>query len=113
VATTQYQSLVDQILAGREKTDPQAAQMREWRNTGDSRIQSVASAISHLLLILHCMGLGAVWMTGPLQAKGEIEKILKMPPNEDLVAFVPVGLPAESPAPRERRSVSDVCTIIR
>jgi len=52
-------------------------------------------------------------MTGPLQAKGEIEKILKMPPNEDLVAFIPVGLPAENPAPRERRPVSDVCKIIR
>ena len=113
VAATQYQSLVDHILSGLEKTDPQAAQMRQWRNTGNSRIQSVASAISHLLLILHCMGLGAVWMTGPLQAKGEIEKILKMPPGQDLVAFIPVGFPAESPTQRERRPVGDVCTILR
>ena len=113
VASSQYQSPVDRILSLREKSDPQAAQMRQWRNTADTRIQSVSSAVAYLLLVLHQMGLGAVWMTGPVQAKGEIEKILQVPSGMDLVAFIPVGYPAENPALRERKPVSDVCEVIR
>lgn len=113
VAATQYQSLADQILARRETVDPQAAEMRQWRQTANTRIQSVAAAISHLLLVLHQMGLGAVWMTGPMQAKGEIEKILNVPPDMDLIAFIPVGFPDEEPRPGNRLPVTEVCTIIK
>ncbi len=113
VTARQYQSPMDQILAAREETDPWARQVRHWRNMSDSRIQSVASAIAYLLLNLHQMGLGAVWMTGPMQAKGKIEKILKVPADMDVIAFIPIGYPAESPAPKERRPVGEVSEIIR
>ncbi|MFH1382736.1 MAG: nitroreductase family protein [Chloroflexota bacterium] len=113
VATSQYQSLPDQVMAAREKTDPQAAQMRQWRNTADSRIQSASAATAYLVLVLHALGLGAVWMTGPMQAKGEIEKILHVPPSMDVITFIPVGYPAESPAPRARRPFSEVCEVLR
>jgi nitroreductase len=113
VAAKQYQSPIDQILAANEKVDVRAGQMRQWRNMADSRIQSVASAIAYLLLVLHQMGLGAVWMTGPLQVKGDIEKLLKVPPEMDIVALIPVGYPAESPSLRERRPLKEVCEIIR
>lgn len=113
VAAAQYQSPIDEVLAVREKADPIAGQIRQWRNVADSRIQSVASAIAYLLLILHQMGLGAVWMTGPMQAKGEIEKILKVPPELDIVAFIPVGYPAESPVPKERRPLREICEVVK
>ena len=113
VAASRYQSLVDQTLAACEKRDPKAAQMRQWRDTANATIQSVSSAIANLLLILHQMGLGAVWMTGPMQAKGEIEKILMVPPEMDLIAFVPVGYPAESPVARERKPFAEACVVIR
>ena len=113
VAAAQYQSPIDQALAVREKTDPKSARMRQWRNVANSRIQSVASAIAYLLLILHQMGLGAVWMTGPMQAKEEIEKILRVPSEMDIIAFVPVGYPGESPVPKERKPVREVCEVIR
>ena len=113
VAAAQYQSALEQVLAAHEKDDPRAAQMRQWRRVADTRIQSVASAIAYLLLIFHQMGLGAVWMTGPMQAKGDIEKILKVPPETDIVALIPVGYPAETPEPRGRRPVTEVCQVIR
>jgi len=87
--------------------------MRAWRNIADSRVQSVASAVSHLLLILHQMGLGSVWMTGPMQAKEEIEKILKVPEGLDLIAFIPVGYPDETPVSRGRKLFSEIGEIIR
>lgn len=112
VAAAQYDSVADMLLAAREKTDPQASQIRTWRRTANTRIQSVASAIAYLLLVLHQMGLGAVWMTGPMQAAGKLEKILRVPPDMNLVAFIPVGYPDESPTPRPRRPVNEVCEIV-
>jgi nitroreductase len=112
VASSLYQSPVDQILATREIADLRAGQMRQGRIIADTRIQSVSSAVAYLLLVLHQLGLGAVWMTGPMQAKGEIEKILKVPAGLDLIAFIPVGYAAENPPLRERKPVKDVCEII-
>ena len=97
VAASKYQSPADLILEIREKVDPEAHQMREWRNTADSKIQSISAAVAFLLLVLHQMGLGAVWMTGPMQARGEMEKILNVKPGWELVTFIPVGYPDEEP----------------
>jgi len=113
ITAAKYQSLADKLLEARLTKDPQANQYREWRNSADSRVQSVASAIAYLLLILHQMGLGATWMTGPLQAKGDIEKILKIPSTTDLVAFIPLGYPAESPTGKGRKPVKEVVEIVK
>jgi nitroreductase len=112
VAAAHYQSFVDQLMSMREKADPAAAEMRRWRNIADSRIQSVSSAIATLLLALHQMGVGALWMTGPMQAKGDIERILSVPENLDLVAFIPVGYPDESPTSL-RKPVAEVTEVVR
>jgi nitroreductase len=113
VAASQYQSAVEQLVVLREKNDPKAKLIHEWRNIANSRIQSVSSAIAYLLLVLHQMGLGAVWMTGPLQAKGEIEKVLGISSPMDAVALIPVGYPAETPPLRERKPIKDVCVVIK
>ena len=103
---------MEKVFAAGEKSDPKATDMRQWNNTVDARIQSVSAAISYLLLVLHQMGLGAVWMTGPLpQCKGDVEKILKTPADMDIVALIPVGYPAETPT-RDRKPVSEVCTVL-
>ncbi|MFH1639353.1 MAG: nitroreductase family protein [Chloroflexota bacterium] len=113
VAASRYQSTADQLLEVREKVDPVAASIRRWRNIADSRIQSVASAIAYMLLILHQMGLGAVWMTGPMQAKEDIEKILKVPQGMDLIAFIPVGYPAENPDSKGRKAVAEIAEVVK
>jgi nitroreductase len=113
VSAAKYQSPVDMVLEAREKVDIAGGQIRKWRDNADSRIQSVSSAIAYFLLIIHQMGLGSVWMTGPLMAKGKIEKILNIPSGLDLVAYLPVGYPAESPALRERKPLNEVCEIIK
>jgi len=113
VTTKHYQSPIDQVLAAREKTDVRGAQIRQWRSGASTAIQSAASAISYMLLVLHQMGLGAVWMTGPMQAKGEIEKILKVPGDMNLIAFIPIGYPAENPPLKERKPVKEVCEVVK
>lgn len=113
VATSKYQSPIDQVLEARGNSDPSAAQIRQCREIADSRIQSVGSAVATFLLTIHQMGLGSVWMTGPMMAKTKIEKILNIPANLDLVAYLPVGYPAESPEVRERKPLKEVCEVIK
>ena len=113
VASSRYQSIADRLLEKREKADPQAREMREWRTVADSRIQSTAAGIAYLLLILHQMGLGATWMTGPMQAAGAIQKILKVKPGWEIVTFIPVGYPDDQPRPRSRKPVNEVTEVIR
>lgn len=113
VAASRYQSIVDQLLELREKADPKAKEMREWRNIADSKIQSTSSAVTLLLLILHQMGLGATWMTGPIQSAGEMRKILDVKPELDIVTFIPVGYPAEEPKSRGRKPINEVVDIMK
>jgi nitroreductase len=112
VTAKPYQTPIDQILVSRENFDSRVAEMRRSYLTVDGRIQSVAAAIAYLLLVLHQMDLGALWMTGPLLAKSELEKILKVPGGSDLVALIPVGYPDETPV-KDRKPVSEVSEVIR
>lgn len=112
VAASKYQSAADLILEMREKNDPKAKQMREWRTSPDSKIQSTSSFVATLLLILHQMGIGSVWMTGPLQVRGDLENIIGLKPEFELVTFIPVGYPAEKPESRGRRPVAEVTEVI-
>jgi len=113
VAAAPYQTQLNKVYAIYEKTEPIVSQIRKWREIVNTRIQSVASATAYLLLVMHQMGLGAVWMTAPTLAKGEIERILQIPPELDIVALIPVGYPADSPASTGRKSVEEVCEVIR
>jgi nitroreductase len=113
VTTKQYRVPMDTILAAREKTDEMGAKIRQGRNEVNTAIQSAAAAIAYLLLILHQMGLGAIWMTGPMFAKHEMEMILKVPDGMDLIALIPVGYADENPPPKERKPVEEVCDILK
>jgi nitroreductase len=103
----------DKVLSERAKVDEKATEMLKWSKALNPRVQSVAAGIAYLLLVLHQMGLGATWMTGPLaQSKGDVEKIIKVPEGMDILALIPVGYPADSPS-GQRRPVSEVCKVIK
>ena len=95
VFVSNYQSHFDKILALRKKSDDEALRIRACRKFAPTSIQSVAAAVTIMLLAFHTMGLGAVWMVAPLLAKEKIESILKPPPETDLVCIVAVGYPDE------------------
>jgi len=115
VASQKYENPRIVEIQERNKTDTEAREaqaMIDGLRIVNPRIQSVAAAIAYLSLALHQMGLGSVWLTGPLQAKSAIEKLLKIPEDLDIVALIPVGCPAETPV-KDRKPVSEVCQIIR
>lgn len=75
-------------------------------------IQSVAAAVTTILLVFHQMGLGAAWLAAPLMAKKEIETILKITKDFSLVCLVAVGYPDEFPQ-KDRKPVDEVLEFIR
>lgn len=112
VCIHQFESVADRILSSRERIDPEAKQIRDFRRFAPTGIQSAAAAITTLLLVFHAMGLGAVWLAAPLIAKREIEKLLSVPEDMGLVALVAVGHPDENPQ-KDRKPVSEVVEFIR
>lgn len=113
VGSNRVQTPQDRALEERGKYDPRALEIREWRNSANARLQTIGGLSAYLCLALHQVGLGAVWLTGLIQAKGEIEKLLKMPETMDVCACIPVGYPAETPVSRGRKQVSEVCEFVR
>jgi nitroreductase len=107
-----YSSIADKILRARKDVDGEAKKIFEAREIAASRIQSVAAAISYMLLVFHQMGLGAVWMTGPVQSKEEIEKLLNIPDELDLIALVAVGYPDETPKEKEVKPLEEVIEFV-
>lgn len=108
-----YKSVADLILSKKGEKDPLAMQMMENRRSAPTSIQQIGGFIGHLLLVLHSLGLGACWMSGPLIAKEEIEEILGIPQGEDLVACIPVGYPAEKPPAKPRKTVDELVVFLR
>jgi nitroreductase len=102
----------DAVIPKRALTDPRAKQMFDGGQIVAGRVQSTSAAVAYLMLVLHRMGLGSLWMSGPLHAKAGIEKALNLPPGVDVVTLVPVGYPAENPT-RTRKPLSEVCQVIK
>jgi len=64
---------------------------------------ATAAATQNVLLAAHARGLGAVWRTGEMAYRAEINDFLGLAPSDRIVAFVYLGRPAmDAPSPRER-----------
>jgi len=66
----------------------------------------LAASIQNLLLTAVDLGLGAVWMGAFDPAK--VSALLDLPPHLVPEVLVPVGFPAENPAPTRRISLEEI-----
>jgi nitroreductase len=74
--------------------------------------QSASAAAENLILAAKALGYGSCWMTGPLVAIEELERMLQTKPGRHLMALIPLGKPAQEPPPRPRKSLEEVVTWI-
>jgi len=107
----EYQSPMDKVLVARESFDREAKEILGFRRSAPTSIQSAAAAVTTMLLVFHQMGLGAVWLVSPIQAKKEIEAILKVPSDMSLICLIAVGYPDESPQ-KDRRPFDQVLEFV-
>jgi nitroreductase len=111
VFASDYQSPMDKVLVARESFDREAKEILGFRRSAPTAIQSAAAAVTTMLLVFHAMGLGAVWLVSPIQAKKDIEAILNVPSNMNLICLIAVGYPDESPR-RDRNPVEQVLEFV-
>ena len=64
-------------------------------------------AIEHMVLEATNLGLGTCWM-GQTGREDLIRELLDIPDKFRPVAVVPIGVPDETPSPKERKSLDDI-----
>lgn len=107
VLSEPYVSSTEQLLIKRGLSFEERFQFRPCPG-----LQSVGAAIEHLLLAAYELGYGTCWMTGPLVAVEELERLLGVKEPWSLVGLVPLGVPAERFRHRARKSLDEVMTFV-
>lgn len=68
--------------------------------------QGIGACAQNVLLAVHSLGLGACWI-GRARDR-EVEALLGAREGEELMMLIPIGYPAETPPPRERRPLGEL-----
>lgn len=70
----------------------------------DYWVEDTSAATENLLLAAHALGLGAVWCgIYPMQERvAFLQQLLRLPANIVPLNVIPIGYPAESPAPKDK-----------
>lgn len=72
-------------------------------------IQGIGAAIQNMLLQVHSLELGAVWLGEILKNGSQVVELLELPPRYELMAVLAVGYPAEgSHGKAERKPLSEL-----
>jgi len=75
-------------------------------------IQSAGAAIQNILLTAVDMGYGACWLSAPMMAKDDLEKIIGIEEPYHLMAFVAVGVPSKDIKPRDKKPLDEIFELL-
>jgi nitroreductase len=107
VTMSPYEAVIDKILSQTVYTHEELNKLRNYPD-----IQTVGAAIQNILLAAVDLGYGACWLTGPMVAKEELSKILKIKSPNLLMAFVAIGKPDKESKPRLKSPLENIFSII-
>jgi nitroreductase len=85
-------------------------EINRLRNYPD--IQSAGASIQNILLTAVDMGYGACWLSGPMFAREEIEKMLNIKSPEKALALVVIGKPRSEHKPKIKPNLAETMEII-
>jgi nitroreductase len=71
-------------------------------------IQSAGAAIQNILLAAVDLGYGACWLSAPMMAKEDLEKIIGIAEPFHLMAFVAVGVPSRDFKAKEKKPLEEI-----
>jgi len=66
-------------------------------------------AFEHIVLAATDLGLGTCWM-GQTMRDAEIKKLLDIPDRMRVIALTPLGVPQETPVPKERKTLDEIAS---
>ncbi|MFO7827738.1 MAG: nitroreductase family protein [Bacteroidales bacterium] len=85
-------------------------EINKLRNFPD--MQSAGAAIQNILLSAVDLGYGACWLSAPMMAKEDLEKILNIENPYHLIAFVAVGKASRELQPKQKKSLDEIFKLI-
>jgi nitroreductase len=71
-------------------------------------IQAIGAFIQNMLLAIHTLGLGGVWLGEILKNKEKVSQLLQAPETLELMAVIALGHPAEKIGKGSRKSVEEI-----
>lgn len=71
-------------------------------------IQSIGACLQNMLLEVHALGLGAVWLGEIIKSNEQIKKILGLSQELELMAVIAMGYPDETPRATKRKKLKDL-----
>jgi len=71
-------------------------------------IQAIRACIQNMLLTIHHLGLGGVWLGEILKNKEKVSQILKAPDDLELMAVIALGHPAEKGGRAYRKKMDEI-----
>lgn len=71
-------------------------------------IQSIGACMQNMLLEIHALGLGAVWLGEIIKSNIEIKRLLNLPEELELMAIIAMGYPDETPRPTKRKELKEL-----
>ncbi|MCZ7609757.1 MAG: nitroreductase family protein [Ignavibacterium sp.] len=107
VEMSQYKTVVEELLKGRELSLEDVDRLRNYPN-----IQSIGAAVENLILSAFDLGYGACWLSGLLIARDELEQILGIKNPNTLAACVAIGKPREVNKQREKKNFDEIFKLV-
>jgi len=71
-------------------------------------VQSIGACIQNMLLCIHSLGLGGVWLGEILKSSEMVNKVLDAPDSFELMAVIAIGHPAKKPQIPERKELDQL-----
>ncbi|MDW7726005.1 MAG: nitroreductase family protein [Candidatus Methanoperedens sp.] len=71
-------------------------------------VQSIGACIQNMLLAIHSMGLGAVWLGEILKNREKVNQLLGAPESCELMAVIAAGKPVEKPRSSSRKELAEL-----
>ncbi len=71
-------------------------------------VQSTGACIQNMLLAIHSLGLGGVWLGEILKNREMVNKILEVPESYELMAVIALGNPVEKIRISERKDLNQL-----
>lgn len=71
-------------------------------------IQGIGACLQNMLLEIHSLGLGAVWLGEIIKSNNQIKQLLGLPQELELMAVIAMGYPEENPAATKRKELKEL-----
>ncbi|KYK35508.1 MAG: nitroreductase family protein [Theionarchaea archaeon] len=93
-------------------TNKGVSRLEAYKKFGYTAVLSCSAAIENLLLAACDLGYGTCWMNIPFMAKDALEDLFAINPPWEILALVPVGIPAHDPRKPKRKKLEEISVFI-